>query len=276
MPALALSQPTRQMSYRTALSYYGAALWPIILAAKNCFGPEVSVLAALVLWVSATAILAVVWPLVWTADRRQAIWGSPVALLLTVLPPLGIIGFASPLTAAGFLFPALRGAVCWLCAVLSGVLAAWPRKAANGIVCLVLVANTLHFNDPEPPSGWQGVNTHFGAIAHGRVHPGNGVPGRAVDSAVCFISEREGDCLPGKLSFRLGQPQPKRSGNKRSIAYARAEKRSSLGHVFRSAGISVCSRVRTTSRQTSPLSMVDARVFSRAARFSEAECHVRI
>jgi apolipoprotein N-acyltransferase len=171
MPALVLAQPTRRTSYGAALSYYGTALWPIIPGAKNFFGPEVSVLAALTLWAVAAVILAAVWPLVWSADRRQAIWRSPVALLLTVLPPLGIIGFVSPLTAAGFLFP--RTAWCGLlvCAVLSGVLAAWPRKAANGIVCLALAANTLHFNDPEPPSGWQGVNTNFGAIAHGRVHP---------------------------------------------------------------------------------------------------------
>src|SRR4051794_8314901 len=87
VPALALAQPTRRTSYGAALSYYGVALWPIIPGAKNFFGPEVSVLAALVLWVSAAAILAAVWPLVWSADRRQAIGRSPVALLLTVLPP---------------------------------------------------------------------------------------------------------------------------------------------------------------------------------------------
>ena len=171
MPALALSQPTRRASYGAALSYYGTALWPIIPGAKNFFGPDVSVLAALVLWVFAATILAAVWPLVWSADRRQAMWRSPVALLLTVVPPLGIIGFVSPLTAAGFLFP--RTAWCGLLAgaVLSGALAAWPRRTAVAIVCLTLAANALHFSDPEPMPGWQGVNTNFGAIAHGRVHP---------------------------------------------------------------------------------------------------------
>jgi hypothetical protein len=171
MPALALSQPTRCTSYAAAVSYYGAALWPIIPGAKNFFGPDASVFAALALWAFAAAALAAVWPLVWFADRRQAIWRALVGLLLTVAPPLGIIGFASPLTAAGFLFP--RTAWCGLlaCALLSGALAAWPRGAAIAALFCGLVANAFHPEDPEPLPDWKGVNTNFGAIAHGRVHP---------------------------------------------------------------------------------------------------------
>jgi hypothetical protein len=171
MPAFALAQSTRRTSYGAALSYYGAALWPIIPGAKNFFGPDVSVLAALTLWLFAAAILAVVWPLVWSANRRQAIWRSPVGLLLTVIPPLGIIGFASPLTAAGFLFPHTAWCGLLACALLTGALAAWPRRAVIATTCFALAANALHFDDPQPLPGWRGVNTNFGAIAHERVHP---------------------------------------------------------------------------------------------------------
>jgi hypothetical protein len=267
MPALALAQPTRQTSYRAALSYYGAALWPIIPGAKNFFGPDVSVLAALVLWVSAAAILAAVWPLVWSADRRQAIWRSPVALLLTVVPPLGVIGFASPLTAAGFLFP--RTAWCGLlaCAVLSGALAVWPRTAALAIWFFAVGANALHFNDPEPVPGWQGVNTTFGAIAHGRVHPVTEYQAAQWIQQYALSASAKVIVFPETVvsTWTAGT---KRSGNKRSIAYARAEKRSSSVPAFRSAGTSLCSRIRTTSRQNSPLSTVDAQVLSRADGFS--------
>jgi hypothetical protein len=171
MPALALSQATRRSSYTAALSYYGAALWPMIPGAKNFFGPDVSVLAALLSWTFATGALASVWPLVWSSDRRQAVWRSPLGLLLTVLPPLGIIGFASPLTAAGFLFP--RTAWCGLlaCAFLSGALGAWPRRAAVAIACFAVTANAVHFEKPKPLRGWQGIDTNFGSIAHGRVNP---------------------------------------------------------------------------------------------------------
>ncbi len=171
MPAVALSQPSRCASYAAALSYYGAALWPLIPGANNFFGPDVSAVAAVVLWASAAAVLGSVWPLVWSPDRRQAIWRSSVGLLLTVVPPLGIIGFASPLTSAGFLFP--RTAWCGLlaCAVLSGGLVVWPRRAAVTLVLVAIAGNALHFHDPEPLPGWQGINTNFGAIAHGRINP---------------------------------------------------------------------------------------------------------
>lgn len=171
MPALALSQPTRRASFQAALFYYGAALWPMMPGANNFFGPDASVLAAVFLWVSTTAALSSAWPLVWSRDRWQAIWRSPAALLLTVLPPLGIIGFASPLTAAGFLFP--RTAWCGLlaCAVLSGTLAAWPYRSGIVIGCLAAVANAVHLHDPESLPGWQGVSTTFGAIAHRVVNP---------------------------------------------------------------------------------------------------------
>jgi hypothetical protein len=171
MPALALSQPSRRASYAAALSYYGAALWPLIPGAKNFFGPDVSAIAAVALWASAAAVLASVWPLVWSADRRHAIWRSSAALLLTVAPPLGMIGFASPLTAAGFLFPRTAWCGLFACAVLSGALVAWPRRVGIALAFFTVAANALHFRDPEPLPSWRGVNTNFGAIAHGRLNP---------------------------------------------------------------------------------------------------------
>jgi hypothetical protein len=171
MPALALSQLSRRASYAAALSYYGAALWPIIPGARNFFGPDASALAAIALWVFAAATLGAVWPLLWSSDRRQAAWRSPLGLLLTVIPLVGIIGFASPLTATGFLFPRTSWCGLFACAVLSGALAGWPRKAGFALASLAVGANALYFRDPEPLPGWQGVNTSFGAIAHGRVNP---------------------------------------------------------------------------------------------------------
>jgi hypothetical protein len=170
MPSIALSQPSRSGSYAAALSYYGAALWPLIPVAKNFFGPQVSAVAALLLWAFAMAALASVWPLVWTTNRRETVWRAPLALFLTVLPPLGIIGFASPLTAAGFLFPNTSWCGLLAFSVFSGGLAAWPRNALPALAALALVFNA-DSTDPKPPATWQGINTKFGAIAHERVNP---------------------------------------------------------------------------------------------------------
>jgi Carbon-nitrogen hydrolase len=171
MPALALSQPSRRAANAAALCYYGAALWPLMPCAKNFFGPDASALAAIALWAFAAAVLAVAWRIVWSPDRRQAVWRSPLGLFLTVIPPLGIIGFASPLTAAGFLFPRTGWCGLLACAALSGAVAAWPRRAVVALVCCALAANLSNFHNPAPLSGWQGINTNFGAIAHERVNP---------------------------------------------------------------------------------------------------------
>lgn len=171
MPALVLSQPARRTSYAAALSYYGAALWPLIPGARNFLSPNVSPLAAFALWVFATAALASVWPLVWSFDRRQALWRAPLGLILSVLPPLGIIGFASPLIASGFLFPRTSWCGLLACALLSGGLAACPRSASAVTAAVALIANGLHPQNPQTLSTWRGVNTNFGAIAHGPIIP---------------------------------------------------------------------------------------------------------
>jgi hypothetical protein len=105
VPALALSQETRRDSYATGLSYYGAALWPLIPAARNFFGPEAAALMAVMHWAISSMLLALPWMLVWSPHRRQSLWRATLGLVLTVVPPLGVIGWASPLTAAGVLFP---------------------------------------------------------------------------------------------------------------------------------------------------------------------------
>jgi hypothetical protein len=76
------------------------------VGAKNFFGPDVSVVGAIAFWAVCAMLLALPYALLCTAKTHQPLWRAPVALLLGVIPPLGLIGFASPLTASGFLFPA--------------------------------------------------------------------------------------------------------------------------------------------------------------------------
>jgi hypothetical protein len=171
MPALALRAGSRRVSYQSALSYYAGALWPLIPGAKNFFGPNVSFFAALILWAIATLLLALPWPLVWSADVRQALWRAPVGLALTVIPPLGIIGWASPLTAAGFLFPATRWCGLLACLLLTGALPIWPKRAGVALLCIAAVANLVHPMEPTALAGWEGINTYFGPIAQDMAEP---------------------------------------------------------------------------------------------------------
>jgi hypothetical protein len=166
MPALCLRAQSRRGSYVSALSYYAGALWPLIAGANNFFGPSVSILVALALWGVSATLLALPWLLVWSVNTKQALWRAPAGLLLTVIPPLGIIGWASPLTAAGFLFPATGWCGLLGCALLTGALAAWPKQAVIAIAVASVIANLTHPTDPRPPADWLAIDTHFGSIAH--------------------------------------------------------------------------------------------------------------
>jgi predicted amidohydrolase len=171
MPALALRTESRWKSYQSATLYYGAALWPLIPGANNFFGPNVSILVALLLWSVSAALISSPWLLVWSSNTKQALWRAPVGVLLTVVPPLGIIGWASPVIAAGILFPATGWCGLLVCVALTGALAVWPRRAAITTVAVAGFANLVHPTDPRPPAGWVAVDTHFGSISHRTLSP---------------------------------------------------------------------------------------------------------
>lgn len=171
MPPLVLSQETRREAYSAGLSYYMAALWPMIPAAKNFLGPDVSAFSAVTLWVIGSMLLAIPWMLVWASDRRQALWRAPLGLVLTVVPPLGIVGWASPLTTAGVLFPGTAWLGLILCAVSGGALATRPRMVALVLTAVSVICNVGFTSNSRALPEWKAVNTEFGGIAHGSENP---------------------------------------------------------------------------------------------------------
>jgi apolipoprotein N-acyltransferase len=171
LPAFTFRQPSRRSCYAAATGYYAGTLWPLAVGAKNFFGPDVPVVGAMAFWAVCAMLLALPYALLWTDRTRQLLWRAPVALLIGVIPPLGLIGFASPLTASGFLFPAWSWAGLALSLVGYGLITAHPRAGFLSFTGVALVANVWSPGDAKPPSDWQAVDTHFGAISHGAVTP---------------------------------------------------------------------------------------------------------
>lgn len=166
LPSLALRAQSRGKSYQTAALYYGSALWPLVPAANNFFGLDVSVLLAIVLWMASAALLALPWALVWCSNEKQALWRAPAGILLSVIPPLGIIGWASPVLAAGILFPTMSWCGLLFCTWLTGTLAVWPRWTTVAMISVAVIANLASSPSPPAPPGWVAINTTFGPIAH--------------------------------------------------------------------------------------------------------------
>ncbi len=163
-PPLCFVQDRRLGAYAVAAAYYGAASWPLIGVAALFLGPGASTASGVMIWLAATALLAAPWPLLWSASPNSCLWRVPAAVLASCVPPLCIIGWASPLTAAGVLFPGTGwfGIVGVL--ALIGLLRVCPRPVILAAAALATAANFLYPGDPAPPAGWEAVDTTFGGL----------------------------------------------------------------------------------------------------------------
>jgi hypothetical protein len=129
-------------------------------------------LIPLLLWIFTALLLSLPWTVAWTSQRIHYLWRAPLALLATIVPPLGIVGLASPLTGAGYVFPGAGWAGLAIVAVLPGILLSTQSLSLRacgvviGLAAILCIASHLSYSgDAEPPSGWMAINTHFGNIS---------------------------------------------------------------------------------------------------------------
>ncbi len=164
-PVLSMVQFRRSHSYKVAFGYHAGASWPVIVVTQNYVGGAGGAVKGVFLWLLASTLLSLPWLWAWSSNRRSAVWRTPLALLATVLPPIGIIGWAHPLMATGYLLPGTKwfGVVAVL--LLPGALAAFPRPTAALALTASALANCLFPGTPSPPNGWEAVNTKFGKVA---------------------------------------------------------------------------------------------------------------
>ena len=176
MPVACLASRTRKGAFQSAFGYYMAALWPVVPGLDRYIGRGATFATPLAIWVLAAILLSLPWTLAATSDLLRCVWRAPLALLATVIPPLGIIGVASPLTAAGYLFPGTAWAGIAAVALTPGILLATnalPLRRRYGIRCfaialcigLAIYGRCLQSGEAAPPSGWVAVNTHFGDVS---------------------------------------------------------------------------------------------------------------
>ena len=146
--------------------YYAAATWPLIPGARAFFGLKGTPLIGLFLCLAAAALMALPWGFLFMRGRGRAALSVPMCILLTALPPLGIIGWASPLLSAGVLFP---GSKWFGLALIIAFLSLFRFKPAHSVFCLTLCVFLIQFQytQPQLPVGWEAVNTNYGGSGQG-------------------------------------------------------------------------------------------------------------
>jgi hypothetical protein len=170
MPLACLAGGTRKAAFKNAFGYYAAALWPIIPGLEVFWKSEA--LIPFLLWLFTALLLSLPWAVAWTSHRVHYLWRAPLALVVTIVPPLGIVGLASPLTGAGYVFSGAGWAGLAIVALLPGILLSTQSLSlrARGVVIglaagLCIASHFLYSGDVEPPYGWTAINTHFGDLS---------------------------------------------------------------------------------------------------------------
>src|SRR6202521_794986 len=151
-PLLVYHAKSRKHAYASMFCYYAAGSWPLIPGARAFFGLQGTPLIGLFLCLAAAALLALPWGLLFTRARGRAAFSVPLCILLAAIPPLGIIGWASPLLSAGVLFP---GSKWFGLALITVFLIAFRFKPTLSVVSLALCALVFHFQytQPQVPAG---------------------------------------------------------------------------------------------------------------------------
>ena len=172
VPLLWLEAESRRSAFLTVIAFY-LAFSRGIVPGTYVFFRDGSLIRAFVLWISSAAALALSWGLFWSerAPEKKAC-GVVLAILASIPPPLGLIGWGNSLIVAGLFFPG-TGWLGLTFTLMFYALAAWSRKLRRGLIVLVLLsvpflyipagAEKVDFDDVTI----LGVNTSFGRVASG-------------------------------------------------------------------------------------------------------------
>jgi hypothetical protein len=154
---------SRKGAFALAVGYYAGATWQIVPGAGAFFRHHTNPLEILILWASVSLLLAGPWALLWSTTANSRLYRTPLTLLLLAIPPLGLIGCASPLTSAGFLFPGLGWVGLALAILVCALLTSYPAVALVLIISTSVPAQFL-YRAHAAPTDWQTVNTRFGGV----------------------------------------------------------------------------------------------------------------
>jgi hypothetical protein len=161
-PFLWARSPTRIAAAVVAAGYFLAASRGLPFGVAQFFAADLWV--GLCFWVAAASSFVALHAALWTArSGSEKARRYLLILALTGLPPLGITGWAHPLTAAGILFP---GWGWWgLLALTAGLIGLVTRIGPAIAIALsgLWLWSAASGTNQILPEGWRGVDLEMGA-----------------------------------------------------------------------------------------------------------------
>lgn len=154
---------SRLAAFIALFCYYASASRNMPSAAEMFYANElhrVSWYLGVCVWIACSGLLALAWSLAW--GMRWKASRLTVLMLLLAVPPIGVIGWANPLTAAGILFPAQGwlGLITQL--LLFATIVSFPRPVF--FLPFMIASAAAHALAPEPSSNknWYAIHTQTG------------------------------------------------------------------------------------------------------------------
>lgn len=145
------------------LAYYLAASRGLLHGANVFFNyqnSEPNVAYGILAWLTPNIILAAVWTIGWSLSKQSL--RLVVVLLILSFPPIGVIGWANPITSACALFPGLG----WLGLGLTLLLLLFIRSHQKyrllllPLMAIAITANAMQL-PPSTPYHWVSINTTY-------------------------------------------------------------------------------------------------------------------
>jgi apolipoprotein N-acyltransferase len=171
IPFLWANASSRSNAFIFMFSYYvaGARDMPVIFVR---FFPDLNIAIGATIWLVHAVLLASIWTAAW--PRRDAsawaiCWRFVAALTALSIPPIGILGWLSPILVASRLYPGWGYAGAGLTVVVLALIAVAAAGRQNrlaismliGFSALCIYAN-LMYQQPTAPTAWTAFNTWYG------------------------------------------------------------------------------------------------------------------
>ena len=159
-PALWALAPKRTSAALVAAGYFLSASRGLPQGVSNFY--DSGLVPGIALWIAASLLFVVVHVLAWARPGKGRVVRYAIAVILLSVPPIGIVGWAHPITAAGILFPGWGwfGLATAAIIIITMTSRAWP-------ICLALFAgfwvwSAATWSPPAQPDGWAVIDTRFG------------------------------------------------------------------------------------------------------------------
>ena len=102
-PVLLFRCESRLQAFMVSALYHLGATRALALAAGQFYGD--SIFFGVFIWFIGNGINALVYAALWHSAPRIRLYTITLAILLTSIPPFGVVGWANPLISAGIIFP---------------------------------------------------------------------------------------------------------------------------------------------------------------------------